>query len=193
MTQLPEVINVNEVPEDDRNFEPIPAGVYTLQVIESRVEFTKTGSGQMLTLTLEVIGGQFAGRRIWDRLNIRNENADAQRIAIRALADLCGQLNIPQLQDSEQLHFKPFKGRVTVQPDKTGQYGPQNRVRYNVTAQNAGQQPQQQAQQRQPQQRPQQQQRPAQGGGGSNKPWNNPQQRPQAQQAGQTLDDEVPF
>ena len=130
MTEFKQAFDPNVIPEDDRNFDPIPAGTYRLQVIESKVEPTSTGSGELLTLTLEVIEGPFEKRRIWDRLNIVNQNPDAQRIAQRNLADLCLAIGISQLKDTEQLHFKPFSGRVTIQPDKSGQYGPQNRVRY---------------------------------------------------------------
>jgi hypothetical protein len=120
------------VPEDDRSFEPLPAGDYTMQVIESELKDTKSGSGQQLVLTLEVIEGPFSNRRVWDRLNIRNQNADAQRIAQRALADLCLAVGIQSLRNSEELHFKPFIGAVKIREDKTGQHGPQNTVRYKA-------------------------------------------------------------
>jgi hypothetical protein len=96
------------------------------------VKDTKAGTGQQLVLTLEVMEGPMTHRRIWDRLNIRNQNADAQRIAQRALADLCLAVGIASLHNSEDLHFKPFTGRVTIKADKTGQYGPQNAVRYRI-------------------------------------------------------------
>lgn len=130
MANLGEEFRADDVPEDDRSFEPLPAGDYVMQVIESAVVPTKSGSGDQLVLTLEVIDGPFNNRRMWDRLNIRNQNADAQRIAQRSLADLCLAVGVTALTDSEQLHFKPFVGRVTIKPDKSGQYGPQNAVRY---------------------------------------------------------------
>lgn len=130
MAELPEVFSPADIPEDDRNFDPIPAGTYTMQVIESKLEDTKTGSGQMLVLTLEVMEGEHANQRIWDRLNIVNDSADAQRIAQRALANLCIAIGVEECKDSEELHFKPFEAKVTIQRDKSGQYGPQNRVRY---------------------------------------------------------------
>ena len=137
MVEFTQTFNPAEVPEDDRNFEPIPAGTYKLQVIESAIAPTSTGSGEMLTLMLEVVEGPFANRRIWDRLNIVNQNPDAQRIAQRNLADLCLAVGVAQLRNTEELHHKTFMGRVTVQPDKSGQYGPQNRVRYSVGKQGA--------------------------------------------------------
>jgi len=128
--ELAHTFDPNDVPEDDRSFEPLPAGDYVMQVIESEIKDTKSGSGQQLVLTLEVTEGPLSNRRVWDRLNIVNQNADAQRIAQRSLADLCLAVGIAQLRNTEELHFKPFVGKVSIQPDKTGQYGPQNRVRY---------------------------------------------------------------
>jgi hypothetical protein len=157
MAEFPETFNAEEIPEDDRNFDPVPAGNYQMQVIESSIEDTKSGTGQMLVLVEEIIDGQYQGRRIYDRLNIQNENPDAQRIAQRALADLCLQIGISQIDNSEDLHFKPFIGKVTITTDKSGQYGPQNRVRYNYTGDNQRQPPAGKA----PAQR--QAQRPAQG------------------------------
>lgn len=196
MTQLPEKMYPEKIPEDDRNFEPLPAGTYKLQVIESRLQETSTGSGEMLVLTLEVIDGPYANRRLWDRLNIRNDSADAQRIAQRALADLCLQIGISPLEDSEQLHFKPFMGRVTIVPDRTGQYGPSNRVRYNVNLPETmaasrgggGKQPPTQGQSRQPQGR-QQPQPPRNRGASPAKPWQNQA----AAGSKKDMDDEIPF
>jgi len=130
MAELPEVFYPEDIPEDDRNFDPIPPGTYTMQVIESKIDDTRTGTGQMLVLTLEIIDGEYTNRRIWDRLNIVNQNPDAQRIAQQALRALCMELEISELKDSEELHFKPFDAKVRIEQDKSGQYGPQNRVRY---------------------------------------------------------------
>ena len=129
MVDFPEDFNPNEVPADDRSFEPLPAGDYQMQVIESDIKPTRTG-GEQLVLTLEVLSGPFANRRVWDRLNIKNQNADAQRIAQRALADLCLSVGVTSLRRTEDLHFKPFSARLTIKADKTGQYGPSNAVRY---------------------------------------------------------------
>ena len=180
---MPETFNSAEIPEDDRNFDPIPIGQYKMQVIESKIEDTKSGSGQMLTLTLEVVEGQFANRRIWDRLNVRNDNPDAQRIAQRALADLCLAIGVAQLRDTDELHFKPFMARVGIRQDKTGQYGPQNTVRYTAGkgAPGGAAKPAGAPQQGRP---PQQAAKAAQGAA---KPWNQPKAAPK------DMDDEIPF
>ena len=170
MVALPETFAPADVPEDERNFEPIPVGNYKVQVIESKIEDTKSGSGQMLVLTLEILEGPCANRRLWDRLNVRNDNPTAQSIAQRALADLCLQIGVAQLRDTDELHFKPMTVKVGIRQDKTGQYGPQNTVRYTV-GKGAPGQPQGAQAPAQAGRPPQQASKPA---GGAAKPWNQP-------------------
>lgn len=118
----------NAVPEDERSFDLLPAGDYQMQVIDSEVVPLKSGNGDMLKLTLEVIDGPAANRKIWDNLNIRHTNAQAQSIAQRALADLCLAVGVQGLRNSEDLHFKPFVATLKVEPGQNG-YEAQNRVK----------------------------------------------------------------
>lgn len=187
MVALPETFAPNDVPADDRNFEPIPVGVYKVQVIESKIEDTKSGSGQMLVLTLEILDGEYANRRLWDRLNIQNQNPQAQQIAQRALADLCLAIGITQLRDTDELQFKPLDVKVGIRQDKTGQYGPQNTVRYAVGAKTAPA-----AGNAAPRQAAPAARGPSAAGGAKTgaKPWNQPKAAAKTQQE---MDDEIPF
>lgn len=134
MAEFPEDFNPADVPEDDRSFEPLPAGEYTMQVIESEIKPTTTG-GEQLVLTCEVMTGPYSNRRIWDRLNIRNANPETQRWAQRSLADLCLAVGVASLRNSDSLHFIPFTGRVSIVPAKekdikAGYPDPKNRIKY---------------------------------------------------------------
>jgi Protein of unknown function (DUF669) len=121
--------DANAVPPNER-LQPIPVGNYLLQVIESEIRQNNKGTGELLKLTLQVLDGPYANRLIFDNLNIVNDSPKAQEIANRSLADLCLLLGIVHCQDSEELHFKPFQAYVGIREDKTGQYAPQNTVRY---------------------------------------------------------------
>lgn len=151
---------------DDRpsTFDPLPDGVYTAQVIESDLVAAKTGNGQRLALTYEIVEGPFARRRIWDSLNIIHSNAQAQEIAQRDLKRLCAAVGHQGvLSDSEQLHFKPFRLRVGRDREDTSR-----NVRKDFAP--VGGQPVGFSQASQPQQRsqPQTQQQAASGG---SRPW----------------------
>lgn len=120
--------NPDQVQDDAR--ELLPPGQYVAQIIESDVVATKSGSGQMLKLTFEIVDGPLTKRRIWENLNIQNQNAVTQDIAQKSLKRICvavGHSGV--LTDSETLHFKPMRIRVAVEADKSGQYGDQNRIK----------------------------------------------------------------
>lgn len=103
------------------SFDPLPDGWYPAQIIESDVVPTKAGTGQMFTATLEIIDGQFAKRRAWDRINIVNQSPDAQRIGqsqLRQLAEALG-FSWPLAADSDtqMFEFKPLEMRIGRQKD----------------------------------------------------------------------------
>lgn len=86
--------------------EPIPAGKYQAVIVESELKMTKSGTGSYLELTFEIISGEFAKRRLWARLNIRNSNPKAVEIAQRDLSAICYAINVLHPQDSSELHDK---------------------------------------------------------------------------------------
>ena len=171
MAQLP--FNAAEIPADE-GFNPVPAGQYLCQVISSEIKPTKAGNGTILKLTSQIIDGPFNGRLIFDNLNVSNPNQDAERISQRSLADLVLAVGMTTMQDTEELHFKPFVGRVGVRHDKNGAFPPQNTIRYTPREgqQQPGMQMQPQRQQVQPPPRP----TPT-NGGNTAKPWQKPQAR----------------
>ena len=122
--------NFNPDAVTDEQRELLPPGAYTAQIIESDLVALKNGAGHMLKLTFEIVEGACAKRRVWENLNIQHSNSQAQDIAQRSLKRICtavGHQGV--LDDSEALHFKPMRIRVAVEEDKSGQYGPQNRVK----------------------------------------------------------------
>src|SRR4029077_13114940 len=109
----------NSIPPDDR-FDPVPPGDYTCQVIESELKPTKKGDGTILKIVSEIIEGPHTHRRIFDNLNIENPNPEAERISRQSLRALCIALGFQSVvEDSEELHFKPFTGRVGIRQDKS--------------------------------------------------------------------------
>ena len=114
-------------------YDVLPADKYLAMAIASELKPTKTGSGEYLQLTFEVIDGQFKGRKIFDRLNIRNSNKTAEDIAQRALSALCHAVGVIELDDSDQLHDKPVVLDVAIDPAK-GEYAASNRVKGYLAA-----------------------------------------------------------
>lgn len=105
--------NAQEVSPESQ-FTPLPNGEYPVIITESEMKPTKAGDGEYLQLTLEVVEGQFKGRKMWDRLNLKNPNATAVEIAQRALSQICRAVNHLNLQDTVELHHKPLIAKVAV-------------------------------------------------------------------------------
>lgn len=106
----------------------LPAGKYLCMAIASELKPTKQGGGEYLQITFEVLDGQFKGRKIFERMNIRNSNKTAEDIAQRALSALCHAVGVIELADSDQLHNKPVVLDVGIDPAK-GDYSATNRVK----------------------------------------------------------------
>ena len=49
-------------------YAPLPAGDYTAIITESETKATKDGQGQYLQLKLQIQGGEFSGRTLFDRV-----------------------------------------------------------------------------------------------------------------------------
>ncbi|MDR4125533.1 DUF669 domain-containing protein [Yanghanlia caeni] len=111
------------------NYDVFPAGKYLSQIVASEMRPTKDGRGQYLFLELDILEGPFAGRKLFDRLNLVNDNPDTVDIATRTLSSICRATGQMQVKDSEQLHLIPLIADVRVRPPK-GQYGESNSIRY---------------------------------------------------------------
>jgi hypothetical protein len=107
---------------------PLPAGVYLAHIVESDVQPLKSGNGEGLKLTFEIIDGQHKGRKVYENLNIRHTSEDTQRIAQSQLSALCHAVNVIKLMDTAALHFKPVRINVTVR-EAVGQYKASNNIK----------------------------------------------------------------
>ena len=81
------------------SFDAIPAGTYEAVIAESEM---------YLELTIEIISGDYQGRRVWARLNLANPNVKAVEIARRELSSICRAVGVMNPGDSAELHNIPF-------------------------------------------------------------------------------------
>jgi hypothetical protein len=89
-------------------FDPLPPGDYPAIITDSQMKDTKAGTGQYIELVMQIIEGEFSGRKLWERLNVVNQNKQAEDIARSQLKSLSGVCEVEPLRDTEQLHDKPF-------------------------------------------------------------------------------------
>ena len=160
------------------SFDPLPAGWYNANITSSEMKPTKDGSGAYIQLELTILDGQYANRKVFDRLNVQNNSQVAQEIAYATLSSICHATGVIQVQDTSQLHGIPMEVKLSVRPASDG-YEAANDVKgYRASSQGAGgmrQAPQMGAPAQQP---------PAQN-------WNAPQQS-QPQQTPPTQDWQTP-
>lgn len=114
--------------EPDQPRDPLPAGEYLAEIIDSDMEPTKSNNGQFLKLTYRVSDGPMKGRLTWARLNLDNPNEKAVEIAQRQLSSICHACGVLQVQDSVQLHNIPHVIKVDVE-QRDPNYPPSNVIK----------------------------------------------------------------
>lgn len=126
--------NANNVaPAESR--EPIPAGWYKCVIAASEEKPTKAQTGSYLQLEIQVIEGEHADRKVWDRLNLNNPNSTAVEIAQRTLSSICRAVGVMTPRESSDLHDKPFMVKIAVKP-ADGAYSASNEPKEYAAADN---------------------------------------------------------
>lgn len=126
MANLSGEYDPDAVPGGD--FDPIPEGDYMLEITESDVGPTKSGTGKVLKFSTKVIEGEYTGRMIWGNINLVNESAKAMEIGQGQFAALRKAVGVRDPQESEELHFRAFKAKVGIEPAK-GDYKAKNVIK----------------------------------------------------------------
>ena len=109
-------------------YDVIPKGEYVMRITDSDVVQNSAQTGTILKLTLEVASGEYAGRKVFDQLNLTNPNEMAVKISRERLSAYCHATGVIQLQDSQQLHGIPFVAKVKIKVDKNGVYDDRNEI-----------------------------------------------------------------
>jgi hypothetical protein len=108
--------NAVEPDQGRGDFTLIEAGtLLDFEITGAEVKDAGTGSGCYLVLESTAIGPTHVGRKIWKNITLRNTNAQAESIGQAQLSALCRAVNIPKLNDTDQLFGKIFRGRVGVE------------------------------------------------------------------------------
>ena len=105
--------------EHKDNYEPLPAGRYVAIIVKSENKDSKSG-GTYLKLEVDIVEGQYKGRKLFANLNLVNANDMAVKIAKTELANICRAVGVMRPKDSSELHNKPISIRVAIQPERDG-------------------------------------------------------------------------
>ena len=143
MAFLNETFNAAELPQSDRNFDPIPPGWYDVSITGAELRQTKSGTGQYIAVRYDVTGPTHQGRVVFGNLNIRNPNAQAESIGRQQLGELMRAIGLAKVEDTDQLIGAHLQIKVKIR--ESAGYDPQNDVAGFRASGGATQQPKPQA------------------------------------------------
>jgi hypothetical protein len=113
---------------EPNDFGVIPAGDYEACIVNSEMKATKDGTGQYLNLEIQIVGGQYQNRKLFEKLNLVNKNDTAVTIAKGTLSAICRAGNVLTPNDSSELHNKTFRISLTTKKsDYSGEM--ENRIK----------------------------------------------------------------
>lgn len=93
----------------------LPVGEYIAEVTNTDYKATKNGTGKYIELEMTILDGEYAGRKFWDRLNVINENKQAQDIANSTLKDILAAIGyVGSFRDTSVLHNRPMKMKLAI-------------------------------------------------------------------------------
>lgn len=101
--------------------EPVPTGIYPVMIVRSEEKPTKSNNGSYIEFEMQIqpapgIDPSFHGRKVFDRLNIKNPNQTAVDIAYATLSAICHVTGVLNMTDTQQLHGRPFMAVVAKLP-----------------------------------------------------------------------------
>lgn len=131
--------NATEV--QPNSFDVVPAGEYEACIVNSVKMATKAGTGAFLSMELQILEGDYKGRKVFDNLNLWNPSEKAVEIARGTLSAICRAVGVLTPGDSSDLHNRPLRIKLGVRTDP--QYGDKNEIKaYKPTSgENVGQLP----------------------------------------------------
>lgn len=112
--------------EPNDGYDVLPAGEYRVCIVSAPLKPTKSGTGELINLELQVLDGQYQNRKIFDRINWKNQNPKAQEIGRARLSSICRAVGVLTPKDTSELLNRPLRCKVKIK--RSEQYGDQNEV-----------------------------------------------------------------
>ncbi|MGY6251514.1 DUF669 domain-containing protein [Bosea thiooxidans] len=100
-------------------YTPLPLDDYTLEIVESSYDANNDGDGMVLALKTQIVGGEFDQRPYFIWMDLENDDPKKQERGQRDFAGLRRATGVLNPQDTEELHFKPFKVTIGTYVQKT--------------------------------------------------------------------------
>ena len=116
MARLDQTYYADQLPRSaDSSLDPVPAGVYTVQVTDTDLKTTKSGNGKYIWLELTVVkNAEYNERKIWTNINVSNPSQKAVDIGRAQLGDILEITGITSFSDTDMLKGKLLGVKVKV-------------------------------------------------------------------------------
>jgi hypothetical protein len=109
--------------------DPLPAGEYHVEVLETDIKSTKARDGYFLEVAFRVIEGEYENRRLWNRINFQNAKAKTQMYGQAEMKELYEAVGLfEKVQNSSELHGRTLWLNVVVKAPENG-YGASNEIK----------------------------------------------------------------
>lgn len=108
-------------------YTPLPAREYALEIVESSYDANQDGDGMSLSLKAQVMGGDYDQRTYYIWMDLEHDDDKRQERGQRDFAALRRAIGVLNPQDTEELHFKPFRVRVGLKTNRRGE--PENVIK----------------------------------------------------------------
>jgi hypothetical protein len=110
-------------------FEPLPVGSYVAAINDIKCGSLKSGKGQAVSVTWEVVDDKFGGRLVFDRIILVHESEQAVKFGRRRFKDTAVACGIKDtITDLSVLQGKRCLISLKIETDTNGEYPPKNRV-----------------------------------------------------------------
>ena len=128
MAFIGQTFDVNEMPEGNGNFDPLPPGWYNANITQAELKDTNAETGQYIKMRYDITGPTHQGRVVFGNLNIKNASAKAEEIGRQQLGEIMRAIGLAKVTDTDQL----IGGSLSIKLDvraATEQYAAQNEVK----------------------------------------------------------------
>lgn len=133
MAFLNETYDVNELPQGNGNYEPLPPGWYHANITGAELKSTKAGNGQYIAVRYDITGPTHQGRVVFGNLNIKNPNPKAEEIGRQQLGEIMRAIGLTKVTDTDQLIGGSLQIKLEIRQQEG--YEPSNDVKgYKATS-----------------------------------------------------------
>lgn len=100
------------------DYSPVPAGMYLASLVACEEKVTRAGTGKFLSLSFEIVEGEYAKRRLFSNINTVNPNPQCVAIGKGELSALCRAVGVLTPNDSQELMGIPIAVKVGLETRK---------------------------------------------------------------------------